>query len=117
MSNPFHPDPLNTPTCDVLNKKWHGTLPQIWKNCMDDPRKEKDPERKDMSDEEKHAAAMTDCCDSEMQCSNPNVWFRKNNISARCVLHKSPDQPHFGDVQMSLIHAHKVKKTLSFGVY
>lgn len=117
MSNPFHPDPLNTPTCDVLNKKWHGTFPQIWKNYMDDPRKEKEPERKDMSDEEKHAAAMTDCCDSEMQCSNPNVWFRKNNISARCVLHKSPDQPHFGDVQMSLIHAHKVKKTLSFGVY
>ena len=45
MSNPFHPDPFNTPTCDVLNKKWHGTLPQIWKNCMNDPRK--DPERKD----------------------------------------------------------------------
>jgi hypothetical protein len=85
MSNPFHPDPLNTPTCDVLNKKWHGTLPHVWKNCMDDPSKEKD-----MSDEEKHAAAMTDCCDSEMQCNNPNVWFRKNNISTRCVLHKSP---------------------------
>lgn len=109
FNNPFNPDPLNTPTCDDLNKKWNGDLPQRWRDCMND-------RRKDMSDEEKHAA-MKHCCDSEMQCSNPNAWFVKNNISDQCVSHKSPDQPHFGDVQMSLIHAHKVKKTLSFGVY
>ena len=103
MSNPFYPDTLNTPTCNVLNRQWRGTLPQLWQDCKDNNKK--------------HPEQKVDCCDTVMQCKNPNEWFTTNNISASCVVKGSPDQPHFGDVQMSLSHAHKVKKKLSFGVY
>lgn len=121
MPNPFDPDPLNTPTCDVLNNEWNGNLSAEWKICMSDPNKKNNPERKNMSDQEKHAIATTDCCKYVMHCIHPNAWFREQiDIKARCPTHKVIGRPHFGDVKMSQMisekHTLKVHETLSFGV-
>jgi hypothetical protein len=99
-------DPLKEQnrTCDTLEKQFSRgmfTLPQIWDHCVKDPSKNNNPERKNMSKEEKHTSSIKDCCESIMQCNNPNEWFKKNNIQASCIVSSPPVQPHFGDIQYS----------------
>jgi hypothetical protein len=56
MSNPFGQDPLNTPPCDNFDKDLEGT----WNRCIQN--KKQDPEKRHMSDYDKHLASMSHFC-------------------------------------------------------
>jgi hypothetical protein len=93
-------NPPNMPQCN-------NSYGNSWKNCMEGNNQKNDPEKK------LYTAILDHCCKLEMQCNNPNVWFKNNNINAVCTPSPPINRPHFGDT----IHDHKVNKTLSFGVY
>lgn len=114
--------PLNT-TCDALNKEWISnnsatSLINEWMNCIsgDNPIR-KDPEWQKLSDRETDNKMDSYCCNLVMQCNNPNKWLHDNKINATCQLEKKPDEPHFGDIQLSSLHGNKIINTLKNGVY
>jgi hypothetical protein len=100
--DPSSQDPIkvqNT-TCDTLNQQSSPPgLKEVWNRCVNDPSKE----NKDQS--------ISQCCNSVMLCNNVNEWLQKNNIEATCLPHKSPLQPHFGDVKHNNLHP------IMYGIY
>lgn len=94
-------------TCDNYDKLWKskgGSLKNEWLGCtQDNPIRKYDPSK-----------VIPTCCEEIMQCKNPNEWFQKNNINSTCIIHKKPDQPHFGTVQKQ---QYDLSKKMMIGVY
>ena len=107
-------DPLDTPTCEGLDKRWKGRLKRSWNNCSTNNIITKDPEWKELSATQKQAKINTMCCEKVMQCSNPNEWLQNNNINVTCVGSSAPNQPHFG---LTKQHSAKITHPMLFGVF
>ena len=88
-----------TESCNNYNKLWEnkgGSLKNEWENCIAGNRI--DPNNPNVKQHKEKVNKL--CCSEIMQCKNPNTWFLKNNIDAKCKLTQNPNQPHFGDIQL-----------------
>jgi hypothetical protein len=105
-------EPLNMPECSDY---YYNS----WKNCMEGTNEKKDPENNDLSEKQLNNANLEYCCKSQMVCKDPNKFFKEKGLDYTCPVPKVLVSPHFGNVRMSSSrsHFHKVKETLSFGVF
>ena len=95
QQNPLLIDPLNYPTCDVLDRQWHSSLKDEWNNCIT----VENPIYENTLQKEKKKLVNEMCCKEVMQCIHPNKWFEKNLPGYSCPEEKKPQFPHFGDTR------------------
>jgi hypothetical protein len=105
-------EPLNMPECSDY---YYNS----WENCMGGTNEKKDPENNGLNEKQLNKANLEYCCKSQMVCKDPNKILKENGSRYTCPLPKVLVSPHFGNVRMSMSHSHfhKVKQTLSFGVF
>jgi hypothetical protein len=107
FQTPVELPPLNQEhkTCERLNKEWKGELKSVWHNCVTSKRLKKNPEWKDLSDDDKRTKINGVCCEEVLQCNNPNQWLNNEGIKSNgqtitCPnLGKPSPFPHFGDIR------------------
>jgi hypothetical protein len=113
--NPYDPTPISQQNkeCNMLEIQYSNgkqTMEQAWDNCVNDSRKNLGKEKTEKEKRQNRIEVVKNCCESVMQCNNPNEWFLEKNIKDKCTVSKPVSYPHFSSVKHTM-------NDLMYGVY